>query len=87
MVPRIPFPKKARHPDVLVVDFYCSACGHRSGEWWVNDVRVPLPVPEESEYVRYVAEHATHLGCEGRIIIATETLTPSTPDEGGDERP
>lgn len=61
-------------PDVLVVDFYCVECGHRPGKWMLNGVEHALPVQEESSYVRKVAAKATHVGCGGSIVIATEPI-------------
>ena len=65
----------AEHPDVLVVDFYCEQCGRRPGAWWVDGAKVPLPVPEEAEFVRKVSESTVHDGCGGRLVIATEPYT------------
>ena len=70
----LPFPKRPSKPDVMVVDVYCDECGHHPGAWMFDDVRTPLPVAEESAYVRYVSEWATHPGCGGRVVIATEPL-------------
>lgn len=68
------WPKTPRKPDVMVVDMFCEKCGHRPGKWWINDEALPLPVPEESAFVRMVSKSATHDGCGGRCIVATEPL-------------